>query len=294
MATRTEVVEGTATETALFLARRLRKLRTHISGVLNINPFLLCALKDFHRITDQQSLAEFMLIWHLGAGHSTSFGKMVDERILPNVFRTVRLDSTFRHQPPYNTAPFDVIDHLVHRNDGEFLLSLKASSWSIQYGMAMDLYRNFLELGAGDLRSSGIVVGVFYGHKALLTDKYRIVRGDNVRRQNDLQRLDYVDVKAGEVFWSWLNNDETATQDWILEGIEQGSAGFSRANTDMDAVVGGAATQLVGELRAKYGLPADGKIDWRFLLHAVNDDTGEEIGTEPIEPGPPNDGTEEI
>src|SRR5208337_2463233 len=59
-----QVVEGTATETALFLTRRLVKLRTHISGVLNVNPFLMRALRDFHNISDQKSLADFILICH--------------------------------------------------------------------------------------------------------------------------------------------------------------------------------------------------------------------------------------
>lgn len=288
MTTRPQIVAGTSRETALFLARRLRKLRTEISGVLNINPFLMRALRDFHGITDQQSLADFMLIWHLGGGHATSFGKMVDEKLLPNVFGTVRLDSTFRHEPPYNTAPFDDIDHLVTRRDGEYRLSLKASSWSIQYGQAMGLYRNFLELGEQGLQGAGVVVGVFYGNKSLLTDKYRIVRGENVRRQATLRRLDYVIVKAGAEFWSWLNDDEPGTQEWLLEGIEAGAAEFSRNTPDMGRVVNGAAAQLVLELRRKYGLPEDGSIDWRFLLHAINDDRGAEIGAEALEP-PPED-----
>lgn len=278
------VVDGVANEIALFLSRRLRKLRTHISGVLNINPFLMRALQTFHRITDQRSLADFMLIWHLGGGHATSFGKMVDERLLPNVFNTIRLDSTFRHTPPYNRPPFDDIDHLVDRHDGRYLLSLKASGWTIQYGQAMGLYGNFLSLGKEQLQDKGVIVGVFYGHKGLLTDKYRIVRGENVRRQEILKPLDYVQVKAGEKFWTWLNDDEPRTQDWLLEGIELGENTFAKNNADMEAVVGGAAQTLVKELQAKYKLPADGSIDWTFLLHAVNDDKGEDFGTEAVEP----------
>ena len=38
-----KIIETTAKETALFLGRRIRKLRTEISGVLNINPFLMRA-----------------------------------------------------------------------------------------------------------------------------------------------------------------------------------------------------------------------------------------------------------
>ncbi len=284
MIKREQIIEGTALEIALFLGRRLRKLRTEISGVLNINPFLMCALQDFHQITDQASLAQCILNWHLGTGHATSFGKMIDEKLLPNVFQTVRLDSTFRYKPPYNSPPFDDIDHLVKRHDGNYLLSLKASSWTIQYGQAMGLYHNFLALGEQNLQGAGVVVGVFYGHKGLLTDKYRIVRGENVRRQDILSPLSYVKVMAGAEFWSWLNDDEKATQDWLLEGIEQGVQDFSRNNPAMHEVVGGAAQLLVKELQTKYKLPEDGRLDWSFLVHAINDDRGDEIGEEAILP----------
>ncbi len=277
------IIAGTANETGLFLARRLRKLRTEISGVLNINPFLMCALQDFHQITDQAALAKFMLNWHLGNGHATGFGKMIDEKILPNVFQTTRLDSTFRNVPPYNTEPFDDIDHLVHRSDGEYRLSLKASSWTIQYGQAMGLYRNFHALGQERQQGAGIVLGVFYGHKGLLTDKYRIVRGDNVRRQDILTPLDYVQVKAGAEFWTWLNDDRTDTQDAVMQGIMKGVKDFSRDNPTMAQVVGGAAALLVKELRKKYELPEDGTIDWLVLLHAINDDKGVPIGAEALD-----------
>jgi hypothetical protein len=277
------IIEGTATEIELFLARRLRKLRTEISGVLNINPFLMCALQDFHQIKNQDALANFMLNWHLGNGHATGFGKMIDEKLLPNVFGTTRLDSTFRHLAPYNSEPFDDIDHLVHRSDGEYRLSLKASSWTIQYGQAMGLYRNFHALGEQRQQGAGIVVGVFYGHKGLLTDKYRIVRGENVRRQEVLTPLDYVHVKAGAEFWSWLNDDHPETQDAVMQGILTGVKGFSRDNPTMAQIVGGAASLLVRELRAKYQLPEDGSIDWLFLLHSINDDKDLPIGAEAVE-----------
>jgi len=277
------IVQGTANEIALFLSRRLTKLRTQISGVLNINPFLMAALRDFHQFTDQTALAEFMLSWHLGTGHATSFGKMIDERLLPHVFGTTRLDTTCRHQEPYNRPPFDDIDHIIYRSDGAYLLSLKASSWTIQYGQAMGLYNNFRQLGEQHLEQRGIVVGVFYGHKGLLTDKYRIVRGENVRRQAVLQPLPYVTVKAGEQFWRWLNDDNPATQDWVMTGILQGADYFHTHNADVAAVVGGAAQQLVEELQRKYALAKDGTLDWYALLHAINNDRGERLGTEAVE-----------
>jgi hypothetical protein len=143
----------------------------------------------------------------------------------------------------------------------------------------MALYNNFLKLGERKLQSSGVVVGVFYGHKGLLTDKYRIIRGENVRRQSILKPLSYVKVKAGAEFWTWLNDDETRTQEWILEGIQKGVDEFSANNPSVREVVGGASNLLVKELRDKYGLPDDGSLDWFFLLHAVNDER-EGVGEE--------------
>lgn len=291
MVDRNECVAGTAKETSLFLARRLRKLRIHqrrkrgaaISKVLNVNPFLMRALADFHQIKDQLSLAQYLLTTHLAAGHSTSFGLMIDKQVLPQVFGTKRLDSSCRDIPPYNKEIFDDIDHLIQRKDGEYLLSLKAGAWTIQHGQAMGLYRHFLALGEQGYKSQGIVVGVFYGHKGLLTNKYRIVKGENVRHQTEMQKLDYVDVKAGTAFWSWLNDDKKETQEWLLEGIAKGADDFTANTPDMKDVVGGAAHRLVLELREKYGLPADGSIDWLFLLHAINDDKGEQLGAETAE-----------
>jgi hypothetical protein len=289
MVPQTEIVEKTAKETALFLGRRLRKLRTEISGVLNVNLFLMRALKDFHQIKDQTTLSEFMLTWHLANGHATGFGKMIDEKVLPRVFGTKRLDSSCRDETPYNREIFDDIDHIVTRRDGEYLLSLKAGAWTIQLGQAMGLYRHFLALGKERLQAKGIVVGVFYGHKGLLTDKYRIVKGENERHQAEMEKLPYVEVKAGEKFWTWLNDDAALTQDWLLEGIAKGADDFMLGSPEAGIVVGGAPQRLVEELRAKYGLPEDGSIDWVLLLHSINDDKEGEIGAEAIEPAPSSD-----
>lgn len=75
-----------------------------------------------------------------------------------------------------------------------------------------------------------------------------------------------------------MNDDEKETQDWIVEGIERGVKEFSELNTDVSLVVGGAGQLLVKELQKKYGLPVEGILDWSFLVHAINDDRGEDIG----------------
>jgi hypothetical protein len=92
-----------------------------------------------------------------------------------------------------------------------------------------------------------------------------------------------VHVKAGAEFWSWLNDDHPETQDAVMQGILTGVKGFSRDNPTMAQIVGGAASLLVRELRAKYQLPEDGSIDWLFLLHSINDDKDLPIGAEAVE-----------
>jgi len=113
-------------------------------------------------------------------------------------------------------------------------------------------------------------VGVFYGHKGLLTNKYDIVRGINPHHQDELTPLDFVSVKAGKEFWGWLNGGEMATQDWVMEGIRAGVDEFSREKDATGRLVDHAKSRLKGELRKKYGLPEDGSLDWTSLLHAVN------------------------
>jgi hypothetical protein len=130
---------------------------------------------------------------------------------------------------------FDEIDHLVKRPSGHpDLLSLKASKWTIQLTMAVQLNHAFKEIV--DLRSAGkmdfnkIVVGIFYGKNAKLTDKYDICRGINRGKKHSVYDLtSEVDVLAGREFWSWLNEGIPETQEWIMEGI---LLGYSQAEQD--------------------------------------------------------------
>jgi hypothetical protein len=272
MKTREQIVSGVASEISEFIKRRATKVSAEIGSFLNLNPFLLAAISEMHEIKDQDSLAEFLLAAHLATGHATSFGKLIDERVLPVVFGTAKLDAAYRRSNDLTDAVFDDIDHIVVRADGkEYLLSLKAGSWTIQHGQAMQLYANFKELIERGAAKDGIVVGVFYGNETLLTNKYDIVQGINRRHQATMTRLTQVSVKAGKEFWSWLNDDETATQDWVMEGIRQGSEQYLKGDNHLAQVFKDAPEKLKAELREKYNLPADGSLDWFYLLHAVND-----------------------
>jgi hypothetical protein len=272
MTVKQDVINKVAIEASGFIKRRATKISEEIGSFLNINPFLLAAISDMHEIKDQRSLTEFLLAAHLATGHSTSFGKMIDEKLLPNVFGTQKLDAKFRRESHFSDTIYDDIDHIVKRGDSkEYLLSLKAGAWTIQHGQAMQLYHNFKDFGDRDLARDGIVIGVFYGNETLLTNKYDIVQGINRRHQESMTRLGYVQVKAGKAFWSWINDDQEETQDWVMEGIKLGCEQYLESDKGVAELFRNAPAKLEAELQEKYALDKDGSLDWIHLLHAVND-----------------------
>ena len=79
-----------------------------------INPFLLPIIMSMHGFASIRDLAFFMLSGHLVEGHATGFGKLIDEKILSNVFGTIMVDRKFRKDnPEYQASQFDNIDHIV-------------------------------------------------------------------------------------------------------------------------------------------------------------------------------------
>ncbi len=126
---------------------------------------------------------------------------------------------------PWNDPLFDEIDHIVKRPSGEvYLLSQKAGRWTIQLTMAVQLNRSFAKLvemrAAGKIQFTKIVVGVFYGKTHTLTDKYDLIRGINRGARHEVKNLaKEVEVYAGRDFWTWLNDGEAQTQEWVMLGI---------------------------------------------------------------------------
>lgn len=255
-----------------FLDRRLRKVGEDVSSCLNVNPFLLSALRDFHHFRTVRDMADFLFISHMAAGHATGFGKLVDEKILPRVFGTVKLTARHREEHGLTAAAFDEIDHIVFPEDREkrCLLSLKASAWTIQNAQAHALYHAFKQIGDFRLYHNEIVVGVFYGNKTLLTNKYDILRGVNPRQQEQFVELKHVRVLAGAEFWSWLNHGEEDTHRWVLEGTALASQAVFGGVGGRGGAVQDGPGRLAAELAAKYGLDPHGAIDWPQLLDAVN------------------------
>lgn len=266
-----EVVEGTAKWVKWWIEERKNKLREQISSTMSVNPLMLPIIFEFHGLQNFDELSDLLVGSHLMVGHSTGFGKLIDEKILPNVFGTTKLDADFRESTePYHESCFDEIDHIIPRDGSEpDFLSLKSSKWTIQLTMAVQLnaaFKEIIDSHSDTFRK--IIVGVFYGKKENLTDKYDILRGINRgRNHNVIDITNNVDVVAGREFWSWLNYGEQQTQDWILEGI-------MKAIKD-ENVRAECKTLLEGfnkKIRAEYSkfIDTNGNIKWEELLKEIS------------------------
>jgi len=273
---RNHVVAETARQVRWWLAERLKKFRRLSHETMAINPFMAPAIMalHFHGNEDQfDELAELLLGGHFMTGHSTGFGKLVDEKLLPNVFKTTKVDKAFRKIPPFNSDLFDEIDHVVGQGSDAVLLSLKASRWSIQLTMAKQLNRTFHQLitarAIGEVRFKQIVVGVIYGNfKGGLPDKYRLVRGINTGAHHavaDIQQ--HVEVVAGRGLWTWLNGGEEQTQDWVVDGIQDAIRSAGDELTE--------AKKHLESYKAKFAenfrrhVTAEG-IDWHAIVREIN------------------------
>jgi len=233
-----DIVEGTKEEVLWWLNnRQSEKFLNAKHETFNPNPFLLPLIASLHGLESVDEMGAVLLAGHLVSGHNTGFGKLFDEKLLPKVFGTSKLDKTYRsNTPPFSQSAFNDIDHVVHRKGYDDLLSLKASKWTINLGGAKDLNRSFEQIRLHHIRPypgkyGEIAVGVLYGQD--LTDKYQILRGETQRQRDkhDVADLtDTVNVYSGKAFWTWLNAGESHTQDWIMEGVLAAASEFSDSN----------------------------------------------------------------
>lgn len=204
--------------------RQREKILAGRHDTFNPNPFVLPLVSALHGANSSDDLKTLMLTGHLMGGNNTGFGKLIDEKLLPEVFETTKLTKDFReHNPPYSHAAFNDIDHLVPRGEETALLSLKASKWTINLTGARGMNSSFSEINKAYIRPGGwrfseIAVGVLYGSD--LTDKYQIIRGETRRQREAHDVVDLtscVNVYSGRQFWTWLNGGQIHTQDWVLE-----------------------------------------------------------------------------
>lgn len=271
LVTKDDVIKTVGKETLWVVSQRMNKLRGELHDSMSISPFLIPILFDLHHAGNFAELGELLLAGHLMVGHTTSFGKLVDEKILPKVFGAYKLDTSYRAaNPPLLEACFDEIDHLVMRPGGQrVLLSLKSSRWTIQLTGAIGLNRAFHEiLERHPKRFDQVVVGVYNGTQAGLTDKYDILRGINRGKDHDVFDIrNQVQVLAGREFWSWLNGDELDTQDWVLDGILDGLRQANCRAECRELLKG--YSDAFNRLYDKHIMP-DGSVNWHQLLNQIN------------------------
>lgn len=220
-----EVINGVKTQAVWWLEERLKKIRQQKHDTMEVNPFMAPLISALHGHTNFLELADFLLGGHFAIGHATGFGKLIDEKILPRVFGTTKLDKANRTTGIFKKSCFDNIDHVVHKDGKDILLSLKASKWTIQLGQAVELNKSFKDirdlLQAAEHSHDKVVLATFYGKAENLTDKYRLVRGISFGANHDVHDLqDYVTILSGQEFWSWLG-DHPDTQLWVMEGIQE-------------------------------------------------------------------------
>ncbi|MFT3761979.1 MAG: PmeII family type II restriction endonuclease [Pseudoxanthomonas sp.] len=268
-----QVVAGVKQWSEWWLNERLKKIRQEKHDTMEVNPFMAPLVSALHGHSDFLELAEFLLGGHFAIGHATGFGKLIDEKILPNVFGTTKLDKATRGKSKlFTLACFDNVDHIVHKDGTDVLLSLKASRWTIQLGQAVELNKSFKTihelLEKKEHTHDKVVVGVFYGKADTLTDKYRLVRGISGDVKHDVHDIqEYVNVLAGQEFWAWLG-DHPDTQLWVMEGIQQAIESKRKELQE--------AQKLMAEFRNSFArryadfIDQDGIINWVGILKATN------------------------
>ena len=276
MKSQNEIVDGVSEKVQWWVERRRKKLIELDSTSYAFNPFLWPIVNTMHGFEDARTLAAFQLAHHVSVGHATGFGKLVDEKILSDVFGTQKLSSGFRKQhPELLNSCYDDIDHLVPNDKGTFnLLSVKASRWSIQLGQAVNLNRSFQTLLERREQKQAsfdrIVVGVFYGDQDGLTDKYEVLRGLGTGASHDIVDVsEHVDVVSGREFWSWINGGEPETQEWVLKGIEDGYRREVQKNGPLDQLFEKYISAFVSEHLEPF-MDSNGTIDWVRLLNGIN------------------------
>jgi len=265
------IIEIVRKETSWMVEQRMNKLQEELHSSMSISPFLLPILYDLHHANNFAELGELLLAGHLMIGHFTSFGKLIDEKVLPKVWGTKKLDAKFRDSTtPFKESCFNDIDHLVPRIDAKpVLLSLKSSRWTINLSAAKELNTAFYELLERHLDEyDEIIVGVFNGTQEGLSDKYDILRGINRGKVHDVKDItSHVKVLAGRHFWSWMNGGEMATQDWILDGILEGLRDVNCREACRELLVNYATAF---NRSYEQHLNQDGTINWYGLLSEIN------------------------
>lgn len=278
MPSKKEIIDNVSEQISWWIGERVKKFKALGHDSMSINPMLAPLIYKMHRFREFPELAEFLINAHLATGYATGFGKLVDEKILPKVFGTTKLNKKFREKYPFSLAAFDEIDHILISDSGGAakLLSVKASKWTIQLSMAVQLNHAFSELNQlqvenklGDFKFESIELCVYYGNQKDLTDKFDIARGINRGANHDVKDVSsIVQIKAGKDFWAFINKGEEKTQEWVLEGINVGLEKSDHAVNGLKLLIEDYKKSFASELDSC--VEEGSQVDWVKLITRVN------------------------
>lgn len=101
-----EVIAGVSKQIVWWMGERQKKLSELRHETMSVNPFLLPLVFGIHQFKEFDELAEFLVSAHLSTGYATGFGKLIDEKILPHVFGTRKLDKAMRRTAQLSMSAF--------------------------------------------------------------------------------------------------------------------------------------------------------------------------------------------
>ena len=273
-----QVVNGVAGTVEWWIGKRVQKFRKNTHETASINPFLAPIIMALHR-HDVDQLATLLMQGHLVGSHATGFGKLLDEKVMPQVFGTFPLNGKSRKGTIYQSDLYDEIDHIMPDEDGtvgKMMLSLKTGRWTIQLGQAKALNSAIAKLLAvsgteGHPTIGKVVVGAFTGTAETLSDKFDVAMG--VQREtsanHDVIALPEgrAEVRAGRELWSFVNGSEPATQDWVMSGILQG---IERGRGQIGEMSNLEQQYLTGFRKRFAKFMVGDSVDWHAFLEEVN------------------------
>lgn len=246
-----------ATETEKFLERRRKKILSLKLSNLNINPFMLRAVRQIHGLDTPEAVIDYLVTATLAAGNETAYGWLVD-LFLPPLFGA---KTPAEREDPYQWEAFKEIDKEAFKpNPGNgqmrrHLISVKAGPMTINDTMAQRMHTNvrgFVEHG-----NDPVVYAVTYGRRDQLSNKPGIVKGTFPDEK--------VAILVGREYWDWLAEYKDAHID-IFNGIADGEAAFRASRGEsIDVTLRKQKEALVQEFRKDYKLDPD-KDMWEQLV----------------------------
>ncbi|WP_312802016.1 PmeII family type II restriction endonuclease [Corynebacterium variabile] len=175
----------------------------------NINPFLMLAMAPAYNIFSPFEAAEYLQYAKMPHGDSTSFGRLVEEKIFP-IFGVEIVEEKKTQKTKYSA-----IDGKLTVEGEDFLATWKSGPWTMNQSHANEMSANFPSI----YQETGkrIILGIFYGVPSQMNNKPSLVR-----KNTD----DYFEVLIGSELWEFVTGVRNAHME-VLRAFRQAQQEFS-------------------------------------------------------------------